>query len=234
MNTEVKQKTLGRAITARTVRYQNKSGSKRWLAKDTDVDIIGVDPVTGLHAVQFTVGRWLVKWAFEKKYLKDIYFFPVSQPKNGAVSGGPAFDAAKTDEQKDKVQKHLGDRKSRDEGKLKYSLVDYPSMQGMVRVLMFGAIKYQAFNWQQGMPFTELLESMQRHLAALMAGEEVDPESGEFHEDHIHCNAMFLTWMRKHRPDMDDRYNKPEFVNRSKATGERFDEGSKALKATGL
>lgn len=97
------------------------------------------------------------------------------------------------------------------EGKLKWSLIDYPSMEGMVRVLEKGAIKYAPYNWQKGLKFTEMLESMQRHTAALMAGEDIDSETGEFHEDLIHCNAMFLSWMRKHRPDMDDRNRYPDY-----------------------
>lgn len=78
-------------------------------------------------------------------------------------------------------------------GKLKWSLVHFASIAPMVTVLMFGANKYSADNWKKGLDLKEILESMQRHLAALFDGEVVDPESGELHIGHIMCNAMF--WM---------------------------------------
>jgi hypothetical protein len=65
------------------------------------------------------------------------------------------------------------------EGKLKWSLVHFKSLEPMVRVLMFGAKKYSPNQWKKGLNKTEILESMQRHLAALMDGEEVDIESGK-------------------------------------------------------
>lgn len=80
------------------------------------------------------------------------------------------------------------------DGKPKWSYVHYASLVPMIRVLEFGAIKYAPFNWQKPMPTTEILESMQRHLAALMDGEEVDKESGLPHMGHIQANAMFYNY----------------------------------------
>lgn len=81
------------------------------------------------------------------------------------------------------------------DGKLKWSYVDWKSLEPMVRVLMFGAQKYEPFNWQKGLNKTEILESMMRHLAALIDGEMNDPESGLPHMGHIQCNAMFYQYM---------------------------------------
>src|SRR5690349_20922354 len=83
------------------------------------------------------------------------------------------------------------------EGKLRWSLVDYPSIEPMVRVLMFGAQKYDDHNWKKGLNKDQILESMQRHLAALMNGEMCDPESGLPHVGHIMCNAMFFQYFNK-------------------------------------
>lgn len=80
------------------------------------------------------------------------------------------------------------------EGKPKWSLVHYESMIPMIRVLEFGALKYAPRNWMKPMNETEILESMQRHLAALMDGEEFDQESGISHMGHIQCNAMFYNY----------------------------------------
>lgn len=61
-------------------------------------------------------------------------------------------------------------------------------------------------NWKGGLKVTEVIESMQRHINALMRGENNDPESGLPHIGHIQCNAMFLGYMLKYKKDMDDRF----------------------------
>ncbi len=80
------------------------------------------------------------------------------------------------------------------EGKLKWSLVHYASLAPLVLVLMFGAKKYAPHNWKKEMDLTEILESLQRHLAALFDGELVDKESGQLHMGHVMCNAMFWVY----------------------------------------
>jgi len=80
------------------------------------------------------------------------------------------------------------------EGKPRWSLVHYESIVPMIRVLEFGADKYEAENWKKGLETKEILESMQRHLTSLMDGEEYDKESGISHMGHIQCNAMFYNY----------------------------------------
>lgn len=80
------------------------------------------------------------------------------------------------------------------EGKLKWSLVHYKSLEPMIRVLMFGKGKYGLDNWKIGLDPKETLESMQRHLAAIMDGEEVDIESGIDHVGHLMCNCMMYIY----------------------------------------
>ena len=53
-------------------------------------------------------------------------------------------------------------------------------------------------NWKKQMDLKKILESLQRHVAALMDGEENDPESGLPHMGHIQCNAMFYNYHNKH------------------------------------
>ena len=87
-------------------------------------------------------------------------------------------------------------------GKCNWSLVDFKALEPMVRVLEYGRDKYTvqlptgeivsgAHNWKKGLDMTKILESLARHLFALMSGEENDPESGKPHIGHILCNAMF-------------------------------------------
>lgn len=102
-----------------------------------------------------------------------------------------------------------GDRKN--SGKLKWSLVSMRALEPMVEVLMFGAQKYSSHNWKKGLKYSEISESMQRHLNAFMQGEDDDPESKLLHVGHILCNAMFLSYMVLFRPDLDDRYKEVEY-----------------------
>lgn len=76
-------------------------------------------------------------------------------------------------------------------GKLEWALVHFGSLAFMVRVLMFGAKKYAPDNWKRGMNKKRILESLLRHLTAMLDGEEYDSESGLPHIGHVMCNAMF-------------------------------------------
>ena len=91
------------------------------------------------------------------------------------------------------------------DNKIKWSFVSWKALEPMVKVLMFGANKYSPNNWQKGLKYSEISESLQRHLYAFMEGEENDPESKLSHLGHILCNAMFLSWMFIFRKDLDDR-----------------------------
>ena len=92
-------------------------------------------------------------------------------------------------------------------GKLRWALICWRTLEGLVRVLMFGAKKYSDHNWKKGLPTTEIADSLMRHLTAYLNGENIDPESGLPHVDHIQCNAMFLAHMAKFRPDCDTRFS---------------------------
>jgi hypothetical protein len=96
----------------------------------------------------------------------------------------------------------LADRKN--EGKIQWSLVDYESLEPMVKALEFGANKYSRDNWKKGLPHSSIIDSTMRHITAIQKGENVDPESGICHIGHAMCNLMFLSWMQRNRPDLND------------------------------
>lgn len=91
-------------------------------------------------------------------------------------------------------------------GKLRMDLIDPLAMEGLASVLTKGAVKYNAHNWRDGLPYTETIASLLRHTFAVLRGEDIDPETGEYHADHMQCNTMFLSNMMKTRKDMDDRW----------------------------
>lgn len=96
-----------------------------------------------------------------------------------------------------------------DTGKVDWTLVPFESLEGMVKVLQFGANKYSAWNWTDGGGFkwTRVLASCFRHLFAWMRGEDNDPESGLSHIYHAQCNLLFLSHYlaNKEKFNKDDR-----------------------------
>jgi hypothetical protein len=80
------------------------------------------------------------------------------------------------------------------EGKPKWSLVHFKSLEPLVKVLMYGENKYSTDNWKKGLPKREILNSMMRHMAALVDGQDVDEESKEHHIGHIMANCMFYSY----------------------------------------
>lgn len=80
-----------------------------------------------------------------------------------------------------------------DGGKLEYGLVPPLALKEMVKVLTFGAQKYERDNWQR-VPDSKrrYFDALQRHLWAWKEGEEIDPESGIHHLAHAMCCLFFL------------------------------------------
>lgn len=117
-------------------------------------------------------------------------------------------------EEADEFMKALSDRDKQEQalrynqGKLQWSLVDFDSLEGLVRVLEYGAAKYAPDNWKKGMPVTQVSESLMRHLFAFLRGEDVDSESGCRHLSHVMCNVMFLEYIMREKPHYDNRKTK--------------------------
>lgn len=95
-----------------------------------------------------------------------------------------------------------------DREKPRMDLLDRAALEGLAAVLGFGAQKYAAHNWRGGIEHSRLIGAAMRHLMAINDGEDIDPESGLPHVDHLGCCWMFLSNMQKTRPDLDDRYKK--------------------------
>lgn len=93
-----------------------------------------------------------------------------------------------------KIQKGTASRFNK--GKRRWNLLPTDVLEPIVKVLEFGANKYAAWNFAEGdgLSWTEVLDSMKRHIMAWERGEDTDPESGESHLGHIGCNLMFLLY----------------------------------------
>lgn len=95
-----------------------------------------------------------------------------------------------------------------DSGKPRMELLSPIALEGIARVLAFGASKYNDENWRGGMKWKRIVGSLLRHTFKFLGGEDLDPESGLPHVDHIGCNAMFLCEYFRTYKDNDDRYKK--------------------------
>jgi hypothetical protein len=80
-----------------------------------------------------------------------------------------------------------------DGGKLEYGLLPPLALEEVVKVLTFGAQKYERDNWQR-VPDSKrrYFDALQRHLWAWKQGEKDDKESGLPHLAHAMCCLMFL------------------------------------------
>lgn len=82
-----------------------------------------------------------------------------------------------------------------DTGKLQYHLVDWPAIEQMIRVLMYGARQPNRGpqNWRKvENAIVRYSDAIHRHMSKLAQGEVFDRESGLPHAAHVMCNAMFL------------------------------------------
>lgn len=96
-----------------------------------------------------------------------------------------------------------------DNGKLDWTLLDFPSFESAVRVMMYGAKKYTTEkdgvivdgreNWKK--PCDDPMQHIRcafRHLIAIASGEEIDKESGERHSGHVVCNMFMYNYHTKY------------------------------------
>lgn len=92
---------------------------------------------------------------------------------------------------KDEESKEIEKATRYNEGKTDWSQLFYPAIEPMVRVLMFGAQKYNKDNWKKYMSREDILNSSMRHLVALFNGIENDEETKLSHAAHVMTNMMF-------------------------------------------
>lgn len=96
-----------------------------------------------------------------------------------------------------------------DDGKPRVELIDPHLLEGVGRVLAWGAGKYAERNWEKGIRASRLYGSALRHLLAWARREDLDPESGLPHLHHLVACVMMLAWTVRERPDLDDRAGRP-------------------------
>ncbi len=85
-----------------------------------------------------------------------------------------------------------------DGGKRDFTLLPWPAVEEIVKVLEFGAAKYSRDNWKhvEGAQH-RYTKAAFRHLIAYNNGEINDPESGLPHLAHVGCCILFLLALEK-------------------------------------
>jgi len=91
----------------------------------------------------------------------------------------------------------MSDFKKFDGKKNRLELIEPEFIEGLGRILSFGAEKYEKNNWQKGNSEEDrarYVGALLRHIMAYRKGEKIDPETGETHLYHAACNLMFLDY----------------------------------------
>lgn len=93
-----------------------------------------------------------------------------------------------------------------DAGKAPISLIPAEYIEGTAAVFGFGAKKYGAHNFREGISHSRLVDAVLRHIMAMLRGEVLDPESGLPHLHHASCSLAMLDYMQQRFPGLNDIY----------------------------
>lgn len=92
-----------------------------------------------------------------------------------------------------------------DDGKLRIDLIPPEAIEALASVLGYGADKYDDRNWEEGMNWSRVYASSQRHLLEWYKGVDTDEESGFPHLHHVLTNVAFLLTYADRGIGKDDR-----------------------------
>lgn len=93
-----------------------------------------------------------------------------------------------------KFTKSSGGGVKGDSGKDRWDLLPWAETEQVVKVLTFGAKKYDDNNWQKVTEKPRYIAAAFRHIIARVKGEHMDQETGLPHLAHAVCCLLFLLW----------------------------------------
>jgi hypothetical protein len=94
------------------------------------------------------------------------------------------------------------------EGKLRWSLLQWKALVEVLKVTEMGAEKYSPRNWEKGLSYSDTYDSAQRHLVKWYLKEDNDEESKLSHLAHAAWNCLTLLEFELNRESyksFDDR-----------------------------
>ncbi len=71
-----------------------------------------------------------------------------------------------------------------DQGKLRYDLIPFDSLEELAKIYTFGSDKYGDRNWEKGIKFSRIIAAIFRHVTQWVLYETNDPETGFHHLAH--------------------------------------------------
>lgn len=92
-----------------------------------------------------------------------------------------------------------------DEGKPQFHLFPADGLAEIGHVCTLGAKKYAPYNWERGMEWSRIYNSLMRHTFAFWNGETHDAETGRHHMAHAAWNAIALLVYSLRGIGIDDR-----------------------------
>lgn len=101
------------------------------------------------------------------------------------------------------------------DGKDRLGLIPPFAREQIAKILTYGADKYTVGdvkgdnNWKNGLDWTGVIDSLERHLNKFKACKDYDEETKALHIAHVAVNAIFLTEYHKIAPQKDDRWRRP-------------------------
>lgn len=75
------------------------------------------------------------------------------------------------------------------EGKRRWSLLPFRSLEETLKAYEYGCIKYEPHNWKKGIEFSEYIDPAMRHFTDFINGENYDKESKSH---HLGCTIFYL------------------------------------------
>ena len=90
-------------------------------------------------------------------------------------------------------------------GKPDFSLLPMSTLTEVVRVLEYGASKYERNNWLKPTSWDVSFACLMRHMSAWQDGEDDDPESGRSHLAHAACNILQMLHQLENHPEELER-----------------------------
>lgn len=99
----------------------------------------------------------------------------------------------------------VDDFKKYDQGKLEYDMFPNSILEGIIRVMMYGAYTkgYEKDNWKKCLDLNRYYNASRRHQEAYRAGEYLDSESGLPHVFHKLCNDVFIAYLLEEKRKND-------------------------------
>lgn len=85
-------------------------------------------------------------------------------------------------------------------------LLPWDALQEISAILEVGARKYTPDNWRKCEEPMRYFAAMMRHwFKFYVEGEEIDPETGRHHLDHMACNALFIAGLKHKMKPMEKK-----------------------------